>query len=67
MTTKQRPQAETVIEEMKGLEQKQIGTIKSITRTQTAFYKLLPSEENKYQVIEIIGDENWDTQLHTTL
>ena len=61
MTTKQRPQAETVIEEMKGLEQKQIGTIKSITRTQTAFYKLLLSEENKYQVIEIIGDENWDT------
>ena len=60
MTTKQRPQAETVVEEMKKLEQKEIGTLKTITRTQTVFYKLLPFDENKDKVTEIIGDENWD-------
>ena len=61
MTTKQRPQAEKVVEEMNGLEQQHIGKLKPITRTQTAFYKLIPSEENKCKVTELIGDENWDT------
>ena len=63
MTTKQRPQAGTVIEEMKVLEQKEIGTVKTITRTQTVFYKLVPSEENKPMVTEIVGHENWGTYI----
>ena len=63
MTTKQRPQAEKVVEEMNGLEQQHIGKLKSLTRTQTASYKLIPSEENKCKVTELIGDENWDTYM----
>ena len=46
---------------MKALEQKETGILKTVTRTQTVFYKLLPSEEYKHKVTEIVGDENWDT------
>ena len=63
MTTKQRPQAGTVIEEMKALEQKEMGTIKTVTRSQTVFYKLLPSEDNQQKVADVVGDENWDMYI----
>lgn len=56
MTTKQRPQAEKIIEEMKSLEEMDVGTVKTITRTQTIYYKPLPSDSNKDG---IIGEENW--------
>ena len=63
MTTKQRPPAETVVKEMKSLEEKEIGNVKAVTRAQTVFYKPLPSEENKIKVTEIVGESNWDTYV----
>lgn len=63
MTTKQRPPAETVLKEMKSLEEKEIGNVKAVTRVQTAYYKPLPSEENKIKVTEIVGESNWDTYV----
>ena len=58
MTTKQHPLAETVIKEMKVLEEKEIGHVKTVTRAQVAFYKPLPSEENKAKVTETVGENN---------
>ena len=63
MTCRHRPQADKIIEEMKSLEKKKIGTLKIITRTQTVYYKPLPSDENKDSVIEIVGEENWESYV----
>ena len=60
MTTRQRPQAEKIIEEMKSLEKKGIGNVKNVARAQTVFYKPLPSDDNKDCVSEIVGEQNWD-------
>ena len=59
MTTKQRPQAETVVEEMRAE-----GDWHTKNLTQTVFYKLLPFDDNKDKVTEIIGDANWDAYTH---
>lgn len=59
MTVKQRPQAEKVIEEMKSLEEMEIGTVKTLARSQTVFYKPTPCDSNKDSVTKVIGD-NWD-------
>ena len=63
MTSKERPQAEKIIEEMKSLEKKDMGTFKNIASRQTVFYKPLPCDANKENVIKIVGEDNWDTYV----
>ena len=63
MSTKQRPPSEKIIEEMKSLEEMEIGTVKNLARAQTVFYKPLPSDSNKHSVIEVVGEQNWDTYV----
>lgn len=48
---------------MKASEQKEMGTVKTVTRSQTVFYKLLPSGDNKQKVADVVGDENWDMYI----
>ena len=45
MTTKKRPHAEEIIKQMKSLEEKEVGNVKNITRTQIVFYKPLPLDQ----------------------
>ena len=61
MTTKKRPHAEEIIKEMKTLEEQGVGYVKNLTKTQTVFYKPVPTEENKELIVEIIGNDHWDT------
>ena len=60
MTTKKRPHAEEIIKQMKSLEEKEVGNVKNITRTQIVFYKPLPLDQNKEKIVEIIGSDHWD-------
>ena len=59
MTTKHRPSAQEVLEEMKKLEEG-LGTVKSVTKTQTVYYKPIPNDENKEDVLSLIEAEQWD-------
>lgn len=63
MTTKKRPQAEKVVDEMKSLEKLDIGIVKAVSKTQTVYYKPLPTDENKACVIQVIGEENWSNYV----
>ena len=63
MTTKQRPSAQEILEEIKKLEEEGLGAVKSVTKTQVVYYKPLPIDENKEAVLLLIGKEKWDTYV----
>lgn len=59
MTTKIRPKLDDIAENMKKLADKSIGTFKNVTQKERAFYKLLPVDENKECICNIIGSR-WE-------
>ena len=63
MTTKQRPSAQEILQEMKKLEEEGLGTVKSVTKTQVVYYKPVPKDENKEDVQLQIGKEQWDAYM----
>jgi hypothetical protein len=63
MTTKKRPLAEEIIKEMRVLEEKDVGYVRNITRTQTVFYKPTPVDDNKDRVNRILGSDYWDVYV----
>ena len=63
MTTKYRPPAEEVLQEMKKLEEEGLGTIKSVTKTQIVYYKPIPNDDNKADVLSVIEAEQWDSYI----
>ena len=64
MKTKKRPHAEEIISEIKALEDKKMGYVKNLTRTQTVYYMPLPVEENKDIIVGVIGSDRWDAYVH---
>lgn len=63
MTTRYRPPAEEILQEMKKLEEEGLGTVKSITKTQTVHYKPIPNDDNKEDVLTTIATEEWDAYI----
>ena len=63
MTTKPRPSAQEILQEMKKLEEEGLGTVMSITKTQVVYYKPVPKDENKEDVQLQIGKEQWDAYI----
>ena len=59
MTTQARPKPEEVQEELKKLEDKGLGEFVSFSRKESAFYKVIPDDENQGTVMLIVGDK-WD-------
>ena len=44
-----------------------MGYVKNVTRVQTAFYKHIPSDEDKEKVVEIVGNECWDMYMYAQM
>ena len=63
MTTKYRPPAEEVLQEMKKLEEEGLGTVKSVTKMQTAYYKPIPNDDNKADLLSVVEAEQWDSYI----
>lgn len=63
MITGYRPPAEEILQEMKKLEEEGLGTVKSITKTQTVHYKPIPSDDNKEDVLTMIAIGEWDAHI----
>ena len=57
-----RPPAEEILQELKKLEEEGLGTVKFITKTQTVYYKPIPSDYNE-DVLMVIATEEWDAYI----
>ena len=40
-----------------------MGTVKSITKMQTVYYKPISSDDNKEEVLTVIATEEWDAYI----
>jgi len=57
MTSRTRPKAEEVQEEMKKLEEVGLGEFHRFSSKESAFYKVIPEEDSRELTASVIGDK----------